>query len=109
MREIKAIIRRDRLERVLDALREIPNVPGMTMSTVTGFGRRVPNAADRAEFGQVTMTKLELVVPDEMVPAALAGIREAAFTGHAGDGKVFVYVVEQALNIRSDEQGTDAL
>jgi nitrogen regulatory protein P-II 1 len=110
MHEIKAIIRRDRLERVLDALRRIADVPGVTVSTVTGFGKRHPDAADGAcEFGEVTMTKLELVVPDAMLPGALASIRQAAFTGHPGDGQAFVLPVEQAMKIRSDHHGIDAL
>ena len=110
MHEIKAIIRSTRLERVLDALHEIPDVPGITVSTVTGFGKRQPPAAGRAgEFGQVVMTKLELVVPDAILSQALATIVRVAFTGHPGDGKVFVLPVEQALKIRSGEDGLDAL
>ena len=110
MHEIKAIIRRDRLESVLDALRLVPDVPGITVSTVTGFGKRHPQAVDgTVEFGHVTMTKLEVVVSDVMLPEALASIRRAAFTGRPGDGKVFVLAVEQAIKIRSDDQGIDAL
>ena len=110
MHEIKAIIRRERLDSVLDALQRIADVPGITVSTVTGFGRREPPASGgAAEFGQVTMTKLEIVVPDAMVPEALASIRRAAFTGRPGDGKVFVLAVEQAIKVRSDAQGIDAL
>jgi nitrogen regulatory protein P-II 1 len=110
IREIKAIIRGDRLDSVLDALHQIADVPGITVSTVTGVGKRQPPPAGGAgEYGQVTMTKLELVVPDAMVPEALASIRRAAFTGRPGDGKVFVLPVEQAMKIRSDEQGIEAL
>jgi len=109
MHEIKAIVRPERLESVLDALRDIPDVPGITVSTVTGFGKRQPPAAGPVEFGHVTMTNLELVVPDAILSQALAGIRRAAFTGHPGDGKVFVLAVEQAMKIRSDDQGIDAL
>ncbi len=109
MHEIKAIIRRDRVESVLDALHQIPDIPGITMSTVTGFGRLQPAASGAAAFGHVMMTKLELVVPDAILSQALAGIRRAAFTGHPGDGKVFVLAVEQAMKIRSDDQGIDAL
>lgn len=108
--EIKAIIRPDQLASVLDALREIPDVPGITVSTVTGFGKRQPAPASGAvEFGHIPMTKLELVVPDAMLSQALASIRRAAFTGRPGDGKVFVLAVEQAMKIRSDEHGIDAL
>lgn len=110
MHEIKAIIRPDRLEKVLDALHQIANLPGITVSTVTGFGKRQPDAAGGAiEFGEVTMTKLEIVVPDAMLTAVLESIRRAACTGHPGDGKVFVLPVEQAMKIRSGEQDIDAL
>lgn len=110
MHEIKAIIRLDRLETVIHALRQIPDLPGITVSTVTGFGRRKSSDADGAiEFGEVAMTKLEVVVPDVILSEALASIRRAAFTGHPGDGKVFVLPVEQAMKIRSDEKGIDAL
>jgi nitrogen regulatory protein PII len=110
MHEIKAIIRSNRLESVLDALHQIPDVPGITVSTVIGYGKRQPPVTTgAAQFGHVTMTKLELVVPDTMLADALARIRRAAFTGHPGDGKVFVLAVEQAMKIRSDEQGVDAL
>ncbi len=110
MHEIKAIFRPDRLETVVHALRQIPDVPGITVSTVTGYGRLQPSHEHGAiEFGEVPMTKLEVVVPDVILPQALASIRRAAFTGHAGDGKVFVLPVEQAMKIRSDEEGIDAL
>jgi nitrogen regulatory protein PII len=109
MHEIKAIIRRDRLESVLDALRQIADLPGVTVSTVTGFGRRQPTTVGAAEFGEVEMTKIEVVVPHTMLSEALGRIRKAACTGHPGDGKVFVLPVEQAMKIRSDEQGIDAL
>ena len=110
MHEIKAIIRSDRLDRVIHALRQIPDLPGVTVSTVTGFGRRRVDAAGGVMvFGEVTMTKLEVVLPDAMLAEALATIRRVACTGHTGDGKVFVLPVEQAMKIRSDESGVDAL
>ena len=55
------------------------------------------------------MTTLELVVPDTRLSPAVAGIRLGAFTGHPGDGKLFVLPVEQAMKIRSSEEGLDAL
>lgn len=109
MHEIKAIIRRDRLESVLDALHQMAGVPGITVSTVTGFGRRQPATAGAGAFSEVEMTKLEVVVSHTMLPEALGRIRKAACTGHPGDGKVFVLPVEQAMKIRSDDQGIDAL
>ncbi len=110
MHEIKAIIRRDRLERVIEALRQIPDLPGVTVSTVTGFGRRRVDAAGGVmEFGEVTMTKLEVVVPDAMLAEALATIRRAASTGHTGDGKVFVVPVEKVYRIRTGEEDQAAV
>jgi len=110
MHEIKAIIRPNRLETVIHALRQIPDLPGITVSTVSGFGKRQPSDVHgNIEFGEVAMTKLEVVVPDVILSEALASIRRAAFTGHPGDGKVFVLPVEQAMKIRSDEKGIDAL
>lgn len=79
MREIKAIIRPDRLDDVVRALRLIPNLPGLTVSVVHGFGRahpgRPPNEADRAEFA-----KLETVVPAHLVKEVTDAIRRVAHT-----------------------------
>ena len=110
MHEIKAIIRPDRLQAVIDALHAIPDLPGVTVSTVTGYGRRQPpRAPGEIEYGHVVMTKLEVVVPEAMLARALEQIRTAAATGHPGDGKVFVYGVQQAFKIRSTDEGVDAL
>ena len=109
MHEIKAIVRPDRLESVLDALHEIPDIPGITVSTIQGFGRREPPRAEGAiEYGHVTMTKIEVVVVEPIVSQAVEKIRRAAATGHAGDGVIFVTVVHQAMRIRSGEEGLDA-
>ena len=108
MRELKAIIRPERQTEVLHALHSIPHLPGVTISTVRGFGRRYP--ADPAQpFDEVAMTKLELVVPTALVKSVVDVIARAAHTGRVGDGKIFVIPVEQAMRIRSGEQGADAL
>ena len=110
MHEIKAIIRPERLERVLDALHEITSMPGITVSEVIGYGRREPPARSGGiEYGRVPMTKLEVVVGDSLVAQAVATIRHAASTGHPGDGKVFVSVIDQAMSIRSADEGVEAL
>ncbi|MBN9662292.1 MAG: P-II family nitrogen regulator [Acidobacteria bacterium] len=81
MHEIKAIIRSDRLDNVVRALQRIPNLPGITVSVVTGYGRVEPvNKQGAAEFGQVAMTKLELVVPQDLLDDTLSCIRHAART-----------------------------
>ncbi|MHB1096391.1 MAG: P-II family nitrogen regulator [Gemmatimonadaceae bacterium] len=108
MREIKAIIRPERQSEVLHALHSIPQLPGVTISTVRGFGRRYP--ADPAQpFDEVAMAKLEIVVPTALVKSAVEIIERAAHTGRIGDGKIFVIPVEQAVRIRSGERDTSAL
>ncbi|OFW15957.1 MAG: hypothetical protein A3H29_04830 [Acidobacteria bacterium RIFCSPLOWO2_02_FULL_67_21] len=108
MREIKAIIRRERVADVVSALHERPDLPGVTISFVEGVGRR-PRGAGPAEFGEVQMAKVETVVSAELASWVVDTIRRAAFTGRAGDGKIFVVRVEQAVQIRSGEEGPQVL
>ena len=108
MREIKAIIRPQRLAAVLRALHEIRDLPGVTVSTVRGIGR-VPQAGADADFDEVEMTKLEVVVPAATAEQVVAVIERAAHTGRVGDGKIFTLPVEHALKIRSGEKDRSAL
>ena len=108
MREIKAIIRRERVEDVVGALRARPDLPGVTISQVEGVGRR-PGSADAPLYGEVQMAKIETVVSAELAPWVVDTIKRAAFTGRAGDGKIFVIRVEQAVQIRSGEEGPQVL
>ncbi len=108
MREIKAIIRRERVPDVIGALHERPDLPGVTISYVDGVGRR-PGGAGPAEFGEVQMAKLETVVSAELAEWVVDTIQGAAFTGRPGDGKIFVIRVEQAVQIRSGEKGPKVL
>ena len=109
MREIKAIIRPDRLSVVLHALHGMPDLPGVTVSTVRGFGRRFPAEGEGQEFDEVEMTKLEVVVPAAIAPDVAGAIERAAHTGRVGDGKVFIIPVERAVKIRSGECDVSAL
>lgn len=110
MREIKAIVRADRLDHVIDALHAIPDLPGVTVSIVRGIGRRHnPAMPETAEFGEVSLAKLETVVPDDMVPVVTEAIQRAASTGRHGDGKIFVLPVDRAIHIRSGDQGSGVL
>ena len=109
IREIKAIVRHERVPDVFRALHEIPGLPGATLSVIQGFGRRVDGTAAAPEYGETVMAKLELVVPVAMVPAVTAAIQRGAHTGRAGDGKIFVFAVENVINVRSGVQGLDAL
>ena len=110
MLEIKAIVRADRLEDIIQALHAIPNLPGLTVSVVRGIGRQRGGAKpETAQYGEAPMAKLETVVPDELVDRVIATVREVGHTGRAGDGKIFVSSVQRAINIRDDAEGVQVL
>lgn len=109
MREIKAIIRPDRLSVVLHALHAMPDLPGVTISTVRGLGRRYPPEGSEQAFDEVEMTKLEVVVPTVIAHDVVRAIERAAHTGRVGDGKIFITPVEHAVKIRSGEHDVSAL
>ncbi|MCC6487457.1 MAG: P-II family nitrogen regulator [Candidatus Hydrogenedentes bacterium] len=98
MKEIKAFIRPELLEDVLEPLYAHPEFPGLTISTVHGFGHKV-GRENSSEFGNVQMIKLETIVPDALLDEVLTLIRERASTGRRGDGKIAVYNVEAAIRI----------
>lgn len=113
MKEIKAIIQPFMITKVIDALREIPELPGITVSSVKGFGRgRAENAKhkiieDNIEYAM--KTKLEIVVADHLVEKVVEIILKNAHTGNVGDGKIFIYTVDDAIRIRTMERGEEAL
>ena len=110
MVEIKAIVRAERLDEIVQALHAIPSLPGITVSVVRGIGRQHGGAkSDAAQYGEMPMVKLETVVPDELVARVVATVREVGHTGRHGDGKIFVSNVERAINIRDDAEGVDVL
>ena len=86
MREIKAIIRRERVPDVISALHERPDLPGVTISYVEGVGRRAGGSGP-PEYGEVQMAKVETVVPADLAPWVVDTIKRAAFTGRPGDGR----------------------
>lgn len=109
MREIKAIIRPERLGDVLRALHDIAGLPGVTVSQIRGFGRRYPPDDLSPVYDEAAMTKLEVVTPVALVESVVNAIERTAHTGRGGDGKIFVLPVEQAIRIRSGERNRDAL
>ena len=109
MREIKAIVRHERVPEIFRALHEIADLPGATLSIVQGVGRRVDVSAESGGYGETVMVKIELVVPTELVARVTAAIERSAHTGRPGDGKIFVIPVENAINVRIGSQGLDAL
>lgn len=108
MQKIEAIIRPERLQDVQDALDDL-GVSGLTVSDVVGCGRQKGYTeqyrGSRANISLLPKIKVESVVPPSIVEAAVAAIVEAARTGDIGDGRVFVYPVEQAVRIRTGESG----
>jgi nitrogen regulatory protein P-II 2 len=112
MKLITAVIKPFKLEDVRQALAEA-GVQGMTVTEVKGFGRQKGHtelyrgAEYTVDF--VPKTKIEAAVPDSLVEQALEAITGAAGTGSIGDGKVFVFDLEQAVRIRTGETGDAAL
>ena len=110
MYEVKSIIRPERLSAVVQALHEIPDVPGLTVSVVRGFGRRTSATSEGTpQYGETEMAKLGTVVPEELLQQIVDTVQEVACTGRPGDGKVFVIRVEQAIKIRSGDRGSAVL
>ena len=112
MKLIQAIIKPFKLDDVREALTEI-GVTGMTATEVKGFGRQKGHTElyRGAEYvvDFLPKVKLELVVKADQVDAAIEAIQRAAHTGKIGDGKIFVLDVEQAIRIRTGEEGNDAV
>ena len=112
MKKIEAIIKPFKLEEVKDALSDI-GVEGMTVTEVKGFGRQKGHTeiyrGSEYTVDFLPKIKLELVLPDGRVDAAVAAIVKAAKTGKIGDGKVFVSAVDDAVRIRTDEKGDAAV
>jgi len=112
MKKVEAIIKPFKLEEVKDALAEI-GVEGMTITEVKGFGRQKGHT-DIYRGSEYTVDflpkiKLELVLPDGRIDAAIAAIVKAAKTGKIGDGKVFVSKIDEAIRIRTEEKGDQAV
>jgi len=112
MKKIEAIIKPFKLDEVKEALQEV-GLQGMTVLEAKGFGRQKGHTElyRGAEYvvDFLPKLKIELVVTDEQVEAALEAIQTAAKTGKIGDGKIFVSTVEQAIRIRTGEAGDSAL
>jgi nitrogen regulatory protein P-II 1 len=112
MKKIEAVIKPFKLDEVREALSEI-GVNGLTVTEVKGFGRQKGHTElyRGAEYvvDFLPKIKIELVVTDEMVEAAMEAIIKAAHTGKIGDGKIFVSGIEQVVRIRTGEAGESAV
>ncbi|WP_238364661.1 P-II family nitrogen regulator [Mesobacterium pallidum] len=112
MKKIEAIIKPFKLDEVKEAIQEV-GVQGLSVIEVKGFGRQKGHTElyRGAEYvvDFLPKVKLEVVLDDDQVDAAIAAIIDAAKTDKIGDGKIFVSTVEQAIRIRTGESGSDAL
>ena len=112
MKEIKAIIQPFRLERVCAALQAIEGLPGPTVSQVAGWGKtQGRDEGDVVEAGHTFAgkTKLEIVVPDDLVEQVVETTADTARTGNIGDGKIFIYAVDDVVKIRTGDRGSAAI
>jgi nitrogen regulatory protein P-II 1 len=112
MKKIEAIIKPFKLEEVKDALHDV-GVEGMTVSEVKGFGRQKGHTeiyrGSEYTVDFLPKIKLELVLADSKVQEAVGAIIKAAKTGKIGDGKIFISPIEEAIRIRTEEKGEQAV
>ena len=112
MKKIEAIIKPFKLDEVKDALHEV-GVSGITVTEAKGFGRQKGHTElyRGAEYvvDFLPKVKIEVVVKDDDVDRCIETILKAAKTGKIGDGKIFVYALDQVLRIRTGELDADAL
>ena len=112
MKQITAIVKPFKLDEVREALAEV-GVTGLTVTDVKGFGRQKGHTElyRGAEYvvDFLPKVKVEAAVSDEIVERAIEAIESSARTGKIGDGKIFVYDLEQVVRIRTGETGKEAL
>jgi nitrogen regulatory protein P-II 1 len=112
MKKIEAIIKPFKLTEVKDALNEL-GIAGMTVTEVKGFGRQKGHTeiyrGSEYTVDFLPKIKIETVIADSQVKAAVEAIIQAAKTGKIGDGKIFVSPIDEAIRIRTDERGESAV
>jgi nitrogen regulatory protein P-II 1 len=112
MKKVEAIVKPFKLDEVKDALNEI-GIQGMTVTEVKGFGRQKGHTElyRGAEYviDFIPKIKIEIVTSDSLVQKVADTIEKVARTGKIGDGKIFVYAVEDVIRIRTGERGEAAV
>jgi nitrogen regulatory protein PII len=112
VKKIEAIVKPFKTEAVKEAIAEV-GVEGMTLSEVRGFGRQKGHSeiyrGSEYTVDFLPKVKFEIVVADDRAQRVVEAILRSAKTGKIGDGKVFVTDVEEAVRIRTDERGAEAL
>ena len=112
MKKIEAIIKPFKLDDVKEALQKIGQ-QGITVTEAKGFGRQKGHTElyRGAEYvvDFLPKVKIELILEDNLLEDAVNAIKESAYTGRIGDGKIFVYSLEDAIRIRTGERGREAI
>lgn len=112
IKEIRAIIRREKFEEVKQALSNI-GIVGLNVVEIRGRGRgagmRIHGRTGDYTIDLLPRTQINIVLSERNVDSTVAVIKKAAYTGNAGDGVIFIYPVENVIRISTDEEGSDAL
>jgi nitrogen regulatory protein PII len=112
MKKIEAIVKPFKLDDVKEALNEI-GIQGMTISEVKGYGRQKGHKEiyRGAEYvvDFIPKVKIEIIVDTDRADQVVATIQKAANTGKIGDGKIFVFSIEEVIRVRTGERGKDAI
>jgi len=112
MKKIEAIIKPHKLDEVKSKLTEL-GITGMTITEVKGFGRQKGHTelyrGTEYKIDFLPKIKLEMVLPEDAVDKAVEAIEETARTGQIGDGKIFIFSVEETIRIRTGERGKEAI
>ena len=112
MKKIEAIIRPFKLDEVKEALVE-EGIRGLTISEVRGYGRQKGHTetyrGSEYQIEFIPKIKIEIVVDDALLDKVIDAILRTAKTGQVGDGKIFIYDVQEVIRIRTEESGSQAL
>ena len=113
MKKIEAIIKPFKLSKVKEALHE-SGISGMTLTDVKGFGRQRGSSGgleSKIEYDDEFLAKMkvEVIVKDDDVDMVVESIKNSAYSGKIGDGKIFVYNIEKVVRIRTGEKDRDAV
>ena len=112
MKKIEAIIKPFKLDEIKEALQDV-GLQGITVVEAKGFGRQKGHTElyRGAEYvvDFLPKVKIEVVVDDSQLDAAVEAIQKAAYTGRIGDGKIFITNIEEAIRIRTGERGAEAI
>jgi len=109
MKEVKAYIKKHKLDEVIRALRKIDGLTGMSALDCCGYGIGWGGAQGGERIDCRPGIKIEVICRDELAAAVVATIEQAAHTGLKGDGKIYVAEIEEAVRISSGERGLGAV